>query len=252
MRVTVLGSGTSVGVPTVGCECETCRSNDPKDKRLRPSIMVENDGYTIIVDTSSDFRQQALRLGLRRVDAVLITHCHADHVFGLDDIRPFNFRQGPIPFFANEIAWKGLRQVFGYVFDPKTQRGGALPQLVPHTVMGAFCLFGLDITPIEILHGRLQVLAYRFGNFAYATDCNFIPDESCEKLAGLDTLIIDGLRYNTHSTHMSIEQSLEYIERLKPKRAFLTHMNHDILHARTSKELPEGVELAYDGLQFEV
>jgi phosphoribosyl 1,2-cyclic phosphate phosphodiesterase len=214
--------------------------------------MVEAEGHTIIVDTSADFRQQALRLKLKRVDAVLITHCHADHVFGLDDIRPFNFRQGPIPFFANDIAWKGLRQVFGYVFDPNTQRGGALPQLVPHVVMGQFNLFGLDITPIDIIHGRLRVLAYRFGNFAYATDCNVIPDESCEKLRGLDTLIIDGLRYSSHSTHMSIDESLGYIRRLRPKRAFLTHMNHDILHSRTSKELPAGVELAYDGLQFEL
>ena len=252
MRITVLGSGTSVGIPMVGCECETCTSTDKRDNRLRPSIMVEHDGYRVIVDTSADFRQQALRIGLKRVDAVLITHCHADHVFGLDDIRAFNFRQGAIPFFANEIAWKGLRQVFGYVFDPNTQRGGPLPELVPHTVMGAFNLFGLDITPVDIIHGRLTVLAYRFGNFAYATDCNFIPDESCEQLMGLDTLIIDGLRYKAHGTHLAIEQSLRYIERLKPRRAFLTHMSHDVLHARASKELPAGVELAYDGLQIDL
>jgi len=252
MKVTVLGSGTSVGIPMVGCECETCTSTDARDNRLRPSIMVEHNGYTIIVDTSADFRQQALRIGLKRVDAVLITHCHADHVFGLDDIRALNFRQGPIPFFANEPAWKGLRQVFGYVFDPNTQRGGALPELVPHTVMGTFSLFGLEITPIEIIHGRLKVLAYRFDNFAYATDCNFIPDESCDQLMGLDTLIIDGLRYKPHTTHMAIEQSLGYIERLKPRQAYLTHMSHDVMHARTSKELPPGVELAYDGLQIDL
>ena len=252
MRVTVLGSGTSVGVPTVGCECETCLSTDPRDKRLRPSLMIEHDGKVIIVDTSSDFRQQAIREGLKRVDAILITHCHADHVFGLDNIRPFNFRQGPIPVFANEIAWKGLRQVFGYVFDKKSEHKGPLPQLVPHTIMGKFNLLGLNVLPIDIIHGKLTVLAFRFGDFAYATDCNEIPEESCEQLMGLDTLIIDGIGFKRHATHMSIEQTLGYIVRLKPKRAYLTHMNHDILHARVSKELPAGVELSYDGLRIDL
>lgn len=250
MRVTILGSGTSTGVPTIGCDCSTCLSDDPRDKRLRVSLLIEHDGKVIVIDTSVDFRQQALRVGLKKVDAVLITHCHADHVFGIDDIRPINFRVGALPFFANEIAWKGMRRMFGYVFDPQGYAAG--PRIVPHTVDGPFSLFGLDIVPIEVPHGNLPVVAYRLNKMAYVTDCHAIPEEACEKLRDLDVLIIDCVRRKPHPTHLHLDESLRYIAKLKPKRALLTHLSHDIRHTEVSSQLPSGVELAYDGLTFEL
>ncbi len=250
MRVTFLGTGTSVGVPAIGCECPTCLSDDPRDKRLRVSVLIEHEGKNIVIDTATDFRQQALRAGLKEVHAVLITHCHADHVFGIDDIRPLNFKVGPLPFFANEIAWMGIRQMFGYIFKPNPYT--FLPQIVPHTIAGPFSLFGLNVTPVEIIHGRLPVLAFRFDNLAYVTDCNLIPDAACEQLTGLDVLIIDCLRYRESPTHLHLDATLKYIDRLKPRRAYLTHMSHDIRHADLAPRLPDGIELAYDGLTFDL
>lgn len=251
MRVTFLGTGTSTGVPAIGCDCETCLSTDPRDKRLRVSVLIEHDGKNIIIDTSTDFRQQVLRIGLKEVDAVLITHCHADHVFGIDDIRPINIRmKRPLSFFANHMAWVGMRRMFGYIFEPSAYAG--LPQIVPHIIAGPFSLFGLNVIPVEIIHGRLPVVAYRVNQMAYVTDCNFIPDEACEQLSDLDVLILDCLRYKPHPTHLHLDKTLEYIERLKPRQAFLTHMAHDIRHATLSAELPPGVELAFDGLSFEM
>lgn len=253
MKVTFLGTGTSTGVPSIACDCETCRSEDPRDKRLRVSILVEHNDSKILVDTSSDFRQQALRANIGRIDAVLITHCHVDHVFGLDDIRPLNFRFGPMPIFANEIAWIDLRRIFQYIFQP-VHFGGGLPQLIPHTLYpkAPFCIGeGLEITPLEVIHGKLPVIAYRFNNIAYATDLNFISDETIEGLKDLDVLILDCVRIKPHATHLGLNEALEYIEKIKPKRAFLTHLNHDVLFERDSKLLPSNVEFAYDGLVIE-
>ncbi len=253
MKLTFLGTGTSTGVPSIGCECEVCLSEDTRDKRLRTSILIEHDEKILLVDTSSDFRQQALRVGLNRLDAVLITHCHVDHVFGLDDIRPLNFRHGAMPIFANETAWKDLRRIFQYIFNP-THIGGGLPQLIPHTVHhgASFCLGeDLHITPLEVIHGKLPVIAYRFNNFAYATDFSEMSKETVEALSGLDVLVIDGLRFADHPTHLTIERSLEYVAKIKPRRAYLTHMNHEVLHERDSKKLPKGVGFAYDGLILE-
>lgn len=250
MKVTLLGTGTSTGVPSIGCDCETCTSDDPRDKRLRVSILVEHDGQTVLVDTSSDFRQQALRVGLKRLDAVLITHCHADHIFGLDDIRPLNFRHGALGVYANERAWVDIRRIFKYVFEP-THFGGGLPQVVAHTVVdGApFCLSpDLNVTPLEVIHGRLPVVAYRFNDFAYATDLSEIPNASLEGLRDLDTLVLDCLRVRPHPTHLTLESALAYVEQLRPRRTYLTHITHDIKHARDAKLLPPGVEWAYDGL----
>lgn len=253
MKLTFLGSGTSTGVPSIGCECETCLSDDSKDKRLRVSILIEHAGKTILVDTSSDFRQQALRAKIKNLDAILITHCHADHVFGLDDIRPLNFRYGAMSVFANEIAWKDLRRIFQYIFAP-THFGGGLPQLVPHTVVNgaSFCI-GEDITvtPIEVIHGKLPVIAYRFNDFAYVTDLKTIPEDSLERLRNLDVLVLDCVRIKPHATHLCLEEALNYIADLKPKRAYLTHLNHDIMYERDQYMLPENVFFGYDELVVE-
>lgn len=253
MKLTFLGTGTSTGVPTIGCDCETCASDDPRDKRLRVSVLIEHAGQQILVDTSIDFRQQALRANLRRLDAVFITHCHVDHVFGLDDIRPFNFRYGPMGVYANDIAWADLRRIFKYIFQP-THFGGGLPQLIPHTVVhNSPFSFGkdLEITPLEVIHGKLPVIAYRFNDFAYATDLKTIPPESMDGLRDLDVLVLDCVRFKPHSTHLCLEEALSFIDELKPKRAFLTHLNHDVLHVRDSRLLPDNVEFAYDELVVE-
>lgn len=253
MKLTFLGTGTSTGVPTIGCECETCRSDDPRDKRLRVSVLIEHAGQQILVDTSIDFRQQALRAKLKRLDAVFITHCHVDHVFGLDDIRPFNFRYGAMGVYANEIAWTDLKRIFRYIFEP-THFGGGLPQLIPHKVVhnSAFSFGnGLEVTPLEVIHGKLPVIAYRFNDFAYATDLKTIPPDSMDGLRDLDVLVLDCVRFKPHSTHLCLEEALAYIEDLKPKRAFLTHLNHDVLHARDSRLLPDNVSFAYDEMVVE-
>src|SRR5688500_5804637 len=248
MRLTFLGTGTSTGVPSIACDCETCLSDDPRDKRLRVSILIEHDGKKILVDTSIDFRQQALRAKIDRLDAVLITHCHVDHVFGLDDIRPLNFRYGAMGVYANEIAWIDLRRIFQYIFQP-THFGGGLPQLIPHTVFpkAEFCIGeGLQITPLDVNHCKLPVIAYRFNDFAYATDLNFIPDDTIAGLQDLDVLVLDCVRIKPHSTHLGLNEALEYVEKIRPRRAFLTHLNHDVLHERDSKLLHDNVQFEYD------
>jgi phosphoribosyl 1,2-cyclic phosphate phosphodiesterase len=251
MKLTFLGTGTSTGVPSIGCECETCSSDDPRDKRLRVSVLIEHGGQTVLVDTSSDFRQQALRQRLKWLDAVLITHCHADHVFGLDDIRPLNFRHGALGVYANERAWVDIRRIFKYIFEP-SHFGGGLPQVVPHTVVSGapFCIGpDLQVTPLEVIHGRLPVIAYRFNDFAYATDLSEIPKETMNGLRGLDVLVLDCLRIKPHPTHLSLERALSYVDELKPRRTFFTHIAHDIKHARDTAALPDGVAFAYDGLE---
>ena len=250
MKLTFLGTGTSTGVPSIGCECETCTSSDARDKRLRVSVLIEHAGQSVLVDTSSDFRQQALRYGLKRLDAVLITHCHADHIFGLDDIRPLNFRYGALGLYANERAWVDIRRIFKYIFEP-SHFGGGLPQVIPHIVEpgAAFCLDkDFLITPLQVIHGRLPVMAYRFNDFAYATDLSEIPPETMELMRGLDALVLDCLRFKEHPTHLWLDKALEYIEKIKPRRAYLTHIAHDVMHARDSAQLPPSVEWAYDGL----
>ncbi len=196
MKLTFLGTGTSTGVPSIACDCETCTSDDSRDQRLRVSVLIEHAGQTIIIDTSTDFRQQALRHRLKHLDAVLVTHCHADHIFGLDDIRPLNFRHGALGLYANERAWVDIRRIFKYVFEP-SHFGGGLPQIVPHTVVAGapFCLArDLEVTPLEVIHGKLPVIAYRFNDFAYATDLSEIPPATIEGLRDLDVLVLDCLR----------------------------------------------------------
>jgi phosphoribosyl 1,2-cyclic phosphate phosphodiesterase len=250
MKVIFLGTGTSVGIPSIGCDCETCLSEDERDKRLRASILIEHEDKKILVDASTDFRYQALRIGLKQLDAILFTHAHADHCFGLDDTRPLMFRnQMAIPCYATKVTWEGLRRVYSYAFEPSLS---GVPRIIAHEIEGDFELFGLNITPLTVIHGSLPVTAFRSGNFAYVTDCNVIPDAALTKLHGLEVLVIDALRFKKHPTHMTIDQALDTIKVLQPQRAFLTHISHDIKYAETSKGLPENVEIAYDGLEVSV
>ncbi|MBI4165748.1 MAG: MBL fold metallo-hydrolase [Acidobacteria bacterium] len=252
MRLTFLGTGTSTGVPTVGCDCAVCTSPDPHDQRTRPSLLVEYDGRVILIDTTPDFRQQALRQKITRLDAVIFTHGHADHVLGLDDTRVFYFRQQvPLPVYADVATLNSLRQVFSYVFD-QTYKYGGIGKLDPHEIDGQFELWGRKFVPIPVLHGDLPVLAFRFGDAAYVTDFSTIPETSMPLLEYLDVLVLDALRHKPHPTHSNVEQSLALVERLKPRRAYFTHIAHDLGHAATNATLPAHVRLAHDGLRIEV
>lgn len=252
IHITVLGSGTSSGVPTIGCRCEVCLSTDPRDKRLRPSILVQHEGRNILIDTTPDFRQQVLRTGIERLDAILYTHAHADHILGLDDIRPFNYRQRePIPLYATEETLAVIQRVFCYAFDETPQ--SSVPKLDLRTMNGEpFELFGLTITPVRVEHGKGTVYGFRFGSAAYLTDHSGIPEESKAHLHGLDVLFLDALRHRPHPTHTTLARAVELVEELQPKRAFFTHMCHDLHHERTEATLPPHVRLAYDGLEIDV
>jgi phosphoribosyl 1,2-cyclic phosphate phosphodiesterase len=237
----------------IGCTCEVCRSTDPRDRRLRPSIFLDVPGRAgILVDTTPDLRQQALTHGLTRLDAVLFTHSHADHVLGLDEIRRFNVMQGaPIPCYATPDVWQSIRRTFYYVFDGIPREGGGIPKIDAYEIAGPFAAAGVKVVPVPLLHGRLPILGFRFGDFAYLTDCSAIPEGSWALVAGVKTLIIDALRDKKHATHFSVAEALEAIARIAPARAYLTHMSHDLGHAATNARLPAGVELAYDGLSLD-
>jgi phosphoribosyl 1,2-cyclic phosphate phosphodiesterase len=263
LRVTILGSGTSHGVPAIGCDCAVCRSSDPRDHRTRPSILIEVQSAapspfaaavrSILVDTSTDLRAQALANDVRRVDAILFTHSHADHVFGMDDVRRFNqMQQLAIPVFADEDTLASVQRMFAYVFEPPKQKGGGLPQLVPFRIGGPFSLGGVEVVPVPLFHGRLPVLGFRLGSFAYLTDCNRIPDESFPLLDGVRTVVLDALRHRPHSTHFSVGEAIDAFTRMGAERAYFTHICHDLAHAETCAQLPAGVELAYDGLVLEI
>jgi phosphoribosyl 1,2-cyclic phosphate phosphodiesterase len=252
IKITVLGSGTSSGVPTIGCTCEVCSSTDPRDKRLRPSILLQYDGHNVVIDTTPDFRQQVLRVGLTRLDAILYTHAHADHILGLDDVRPFNFRQREfIPVYGAEETLAALQRVFCYAFDEKIE--SLVPKLdLRRMDQTPFEIFGLEFTPIRVMHGKGIVYGFKFGAAAYLTDHSEIPAESKVQLRGLDVLFLDALRHRPHPTHTTLEHAVELVEELQPKRAFFIHMSHDLQHERTEATLPPYVRLAYDGLEIDV
>ncbi|MGH9702492.1 MAG: MBL fold metallo-hydrolase, partial [Candidatus Acidiferrales bacterium] len=252
LRLTVLGSGTSMGVPTLGCHCAVCLSQDPHDRRTRPSILLSYAGRNVVIDTTPDFRYQAMRAQLDRLDAVIYTHGHADHILGLDDIRPFNLKQqAVVPLYASDATLAILRRTFAYIFD-ETPTDSTLPGVGLRVIEGPFDLFGLRMIPVPALHGKFPVFGFRFGKAAYLTDFSAVPEKSKEILQGLDDLILDALRYTPHPMHSNVDQSLALISELKPKRAWFTHICHDLSHEAANARLPENVRLSYDGLAFEV
>jgi len=253
LHITFLGTGTSHGVPMIGCDCETCRSDDPRDRRFRPSIYIQSaDGTALLVDAGPDLRMQALRHNLRRVDAIFFTHGHADHIVGLDDVRRFNaIQQQPIPCFGDATTVGDIGRMFAYAFDTGMAAGGGLPRLQLFTIAGPFCVGAQEIIPVPIFHGARQILGLRTDRFAYLTDCNRIPDASLALLEGLDVLVLDALREKAHPTHFTISEAIEAAARIGARRTYFTHMAHDLQHAPTCARLPEGMELAYDGLIVE-
>jgi phosphoribosyl 1,2-cyclic phosphate phosphodiesterase len=251
-RLIVLGSGTSMGVPTIGCDCAVCHSADPKDRRTRPSVLLEYGEKFILIDTTPDFREQALRENIRKIDAVLYTHTHADHILGIDDLRPLSYHRedGKIPLYAKPAAAEFIRNMFRYIFDADYKFGG-LAQVEMKPVEGAFELFGARFMPVPVIHGEAEILGYRFGSAAYLTDFSSIPEKSFELLKDLDVLFLDALRYKPHPTHSTVEQSLKIAERVGAKRVFFTHICHDLPHEETNAKLPAHVRLAHDGMQLE-
>jgi phosphoribosyl 1,2-cyclic phosphate phosphodiesterase len=247
MKITVLGSGTSTGVPMVGCHCPVCASGDPRNKRTRASIVVEIADHYILVDTSTDLRKQAIREQLPHIDAVLFTHSHADHIHGIDDLRGFHFiHKRVIPCYGSAETMTTIARNFAYIFQGQASAGYA-PLLEPHVVTGPFTLFGSTIVPIPLLHGEMPATGYRFGDVAYLTDCSSIPTDSLSLLTGLRILIIDALRYTPHENHFNIAGALNVVARLKPERAIFTHLTHEVPY-RDGSKLPAGVEFAYDGM----
>jgi phosphoribosyl 1,2-cyclic phosphate phosphodiesterase len=250
--LTVLGSGTSMGVPTLGCTCAVCHSSDPHDRRTRPSIMLEYGGKVVLIDTTPDFYAQAIRENVTRVDAVLYTHTHADHILGIDDLRPLSYLHKPkkLPLYARPDAAAFLRKMFAYIFDAEYKFGG-LPLLELCPIDGPIDIFGVNFEPVILIHGEKQIYGYRFGSAAYLTDHSEIPEPSFHQLEDLDILFLDALRHKPHPTHSTVKNSLEIVERLKPKRAFFTHICHDLAHEATNATLPRHVRLAHDGLKLE-
>ncbi len=249
--LTVLGSGTSMGVPTIGCSCAVCRSTDPHDRRTRPSVLIEYGGKFVLIDTTPDFREQAIREGIHQLDAVLYTHTHADHILGIDDLRPLSFRRSSgIPLYARPEAADFLRNMFRYIFDANYKFGG-IAKVELRTINGVMELFGARFEPVTVIHGDAEIYGYRFGSAAYLTDHSEIPEASFNQLQDLDILFLDALRDKPHPTHSTVENSLRIVERLQPKRAFFTHICHDLPHQATNARLPDKVRLSYDGMKLE-
>jgi phosphoribosyl 1,2-cyclic phosphate phosphodiesterase len=254
VKITFLGTGTSHGVPMIGCDCATCRSADPRDARLRASLYVEADGgEALLVDAGPDLRAQALQANIRRVDAVILTHGHADHILGIDELRRFNaLQRRPMPCYGDAATLYDVERMFAYVFDTKTPKGGGLPDLELVRIDGPFTVGAQPVVPVPIFHGQRPILGLRLGRFAYLTDCSRIPDESWTLLEGLEVVVLDALRERPHPTHFTIDEAVETARRIGAPRSYFTHMCHDLGHAATNARLPPGMELAYDGLVIEI
>ncbi len=251
LALTFLGTGTSNGIPVIGCDCAVCRSTDPRDKRSRCSVVIRDgaNGQTYLIDTATELRSQALATGLRHVDAVLMTHAHADHTGGFDDLRRFNeVQRRHLPVYANPGTAATLRERFAYTFTDAFTFYGGKPDLTLHEVDEPFDLFGREVVPIPVFHGRLPILGYRFGGLAYVTDAKAVPDSSRDLLRGLDVLVLNALREQPHPTHLSLAEAAALIDELRPRAAYLTHLSHELSHAAASARLPEGIAVAYDGL----
>lgn len=252
MKLTVLGSGTSSGIPIIGCPCAVCHSSEPKNKRLRSSCYIEADGKYFLIDTTPDLRQQALTHGIKRVDAVLYTHIHADHVHGIDELRMYNaWQEASIPIYADQYTIDHLTTAFRYIFNPSTPYPSLTPRLEANLVTGPFKHDGITVTPIPCQHGSYTILNYRIGKVAWLTDVSDISEDSLKLLEGLDYLFLDGLRHKPHPTHMHLEKSLGYARKISAKKTYLIHLAHDYDHHPFNKTLPDGIELAYDGLTVE-
>lgn len=247
-----LGTGTSAGIPMIGCHCDTCTSPDPRDRRTRPSVVIGYGQTRVLVDTTPELRLQCVANGVDRVDAVVFTHAHADHVMGLDDVRRFNtILGGPLDVWADAGTHEVLTRVFGYAFkEPEPELRLFRPHLIRRYIEGPFEIAGVEWTPIRLMHGSMPVLGFRVGRLAYCTDTNFVPEESFELLRDLDVLVLDALQYKRHTTHFSIEQAIEVAQRIGAKTTYFTHIAHAVRHEVTNRELPEGIELSYDGLRM--
>ena len=253
MIVTFLGTGTSQGVPVIACDCEVCRSVDFRDKRLRCSVLIQTEGKSIVIDTGPDFRQQMLREKVKHLDAVVFTHQHKDHTAGMDDVRSFNFIQGSeIPVYARQDVMAQLKQEYEYVFAEHKYPG--VPRIEENLItIDPFLAADVQFVPIEVMHHKLSVFGYRIGNFTYITDANFISDSEMEKIKGSEILVLNALRKTSHISHFSLDEALEIAEKLEVSKTYLTHISHGLgKHRDVSKELPENVELAFDGLKVEL
>lgn len=253
IKITVLGTGTSFGVPVIGCECEICTSVNPRDKRLRTSIKIESETTAIVVDTGPDFRQQMLASKTKKLDAVVFTHEHKDHIAGLDDIRAFNWiMKKPMEIYAEDRVQEAIKRELPYVFEATPYPG--TPKLNLHAIgEEPMCIGDITIVPIRMYHYQLPVYGFRINDFAYLTDFKTMPDESLQKLEGIKYMLIEALQHKQHISHLSLPEALEYIEKLQPEKAWLTHINHTLgLHDRLNKTLPARVKLAFDGLNFKI
>jgi phosphoribosyl 1,2-cyclic phosphate phosphodiesterase len=251
VKITFLGTGTSQGVPVIACDCETCLSDDPRDKRLRTSVLIENGETTIVIDAGPDFRQQMLREKVRKLDAILLTHEHKDHIAGMDDVRAFNYKsQDAIDIFAEERVQKAVRKEYSYVFAEYQYPGIPKMRLNQITDYG-FKINGISLIPLRVFHYRLPVYGFRMGNFAYITDANYVPEETKEKLFGIKYLVINALRKEKHISHFSLREAIDLIREISPRKAFITHISHQMgCYEEVSAILPPGIMLAYDGLKF--
>jgi phosphoribosyl 1,2-cyclic phosphate phosphodiesterase len=251
LKVTFLGTGTSQGVPVISCDCKVCKSLDFRDKRFRSSIHVETNGISLVVDTGPDFRSQMLRAGIKRLDAVIYTHEHKDHTAGLDDIRPYNFtQQMDIPIFGRRQVLDQIQREFSYIFSAKKYPG--VPQVDAIEIdENPFRVNGVPVIPVPVLHYKLPVLGFRFGDFSYVTDANFIPDESMKLLEGTEILVLNALQKESHISHFTLEEAVEMAQRIGAKQTYFTHISHRLgLHEQVDRELPDGIALGYDGLEL--